>query len=112
MYDFLKRLGIEEMNPGGFAGGWLGSGPVLEVFSPMDGTAIASVQQVTEEEFDAVVDRAQAAFHQWRTVPAPKRGEVVRQLGNALRERKEDLGALVTLEMGKIIAESPIGKTR
>ena len=105
MYDFLKRLGIEEMNLGGFAGDWLGSGPVLEVFSPVDGAGIASVQQVTEEEFDAVVDRAQAAFLQWRTVPAPKRGEVVRQLGNALRERKEDLGALVTLEMGKIIAE-------
>ncbi len=105
MYDFLKRLGIEEMNPGGFAGEWVGSGPVLDVFTPADGARIGAVQQVTEEEFDEIVARAHAAFLEWRKVPAPKRGEVVRQLGNALREKKEDLGALVTLEMGKIIAE-------
>ncbi len=105
MYDFLKRLGIEEVNRGGFAGEWVGTGPELEVFSPVDGSKIATVQQVTEEEFDGIVARAHAAFLEWRKVPAPKRGEVVRQLGNALREKKEDLGALVTLEMGKIIAE-------
>jgi aldehyde dehydrogenase (NAD+) len=105
MHDFLKRLGIEETNAGGFAGEWVGTGPLLDVFSPGDGTKIASVQQVTEEEFDRIVDRAQEAFLKWRKVPAPKRGEVVRQLGNALREKKADLGALVTLEMGKIIAE-------
>jgi aldehyde dehydrogenase (NAD+) len=105
MYDFLKRLGIEDVNPGGFAGDWVGSGPVLDVFTPVDGSKIGSVQQVTEEEFDAIVDKAHQAFLEWRTVPAPKRGEVVRQLGNALRDKKEDLGALVTLEMGKILAE-------
>ncbi len=105
MYDFLKRLGIDEKNSGGFAGEWVGSGPVLDVFTPVDGKKIASVQQVTEEEFDAIVDKAHKAFLKWRTVPAPKRGEVVRQLGNALREKKADLAALVTLEMGKIIAE-------
>ncbi|MGD2120907.1 MAG: aldehyde dehydrogenase family protein [Gemmatimonadota bacterium] len=105
MYDFLKRLGIDDMNLGGFAGEWVGSGPVLDVFTPIDGAKIASVQQVTEEEFDAIVEKAHAAFLEWRKIPAPKRGEVVRQLGNALREKKDDLGALVTLEMGKIIAE-------
>jgi len=105
MHEILKRLGIEEMNPGGFAGDWIGSGPVLEVFTPVDGSRIASVQQVTEEEFDQIAERAHAAFLEWRKVPAPKRGEVVRQLGNALREKKEDLGALVTYEMGKIVAE-------
>ena len=105
MYDFLKRLGIEELNLGGFAGEWVGSGPLLDVFTPIDGTKIASVQQVTEEEFDGIVKRAHDAFLEWRKVPAPKRGEVVRQLGNALREKKDDLGALVTLEMGKIVAE-------
>ena len=105
MHDFLNRLGIDEMNLGGFAGNWVGSGPVLDVFSPADGSKIASVQQVTEEEFDQIVEEAHAAFLGWRRVPAPQRGEVVRQLGNALREKKEDLGALVTLEMGKIIAE-------
>ena len=105
MHDFLKRLGIEEMNIGGFDGDWVGTGPILDVYTPGDGTKIASVQQVTEAEFDGIVDRAQEAFLEWRKVPAPKRGGVVRQLGNALREKKEDLGALVTLEMGKIIAE-------
>ena len=105
MHDFLKRLGIDEVNLGGFSGDWVGSGPLLDAFSPGDGSKIASVQQVTEAEFDEIVERAHAAFLTWRTVPAPKRGEVVRQLGNALREKKEDLGALVTLEMGKIIAE-------
>jgi aldehyde dehydrogenase (NAD+) len=105
MYDFLGRLGIEDMNLGGFAGEWVGSGPVLDVFTPVDGSRIASVQQVTEEEFDGLVEKAHQAFLEWRKVPAPKRGEVVRQLGNALREKKEDLGALVTLEMGKIVAE-------
>ncbi|MGW8267952.1 MAG: L-piperidine-6-carboxylate dehydrogenase [Longimicrobiales bacterium] len=105
MYDFLKRLGIEDENLGGFAGEWVGSGPMLDVYTPVDGSRIASVRQVTEEEFDTIVDRAHEAFLAWRTVPAPKRGEVVRQLGNALREKKADLGALVSLEMGKIIAE-------
>lgn len=105
MYDFLKRLGIEDVNLGGFAGEWVGTGPILDVFTPVDGTKIASVQQVTEEEFDVIVDKAHAAYLEWRKVPAPKRGEVVRQLGNALREKKADLGALVSLEMGKIIAE-------
>jgi aldehyde dehydrogenase (NAD+) len=105
MHDFMQRLGIEEVNLGGFAGEWVGSGPLLDVYTPVDGTKIASVQQVTEDEFDVIVDKAHQAFLTWRTVPAPKRGEVVRQLGNALREKKADLGALVSLEMGKIIAE-------
>jgi aldehyde dehydrogenase (NAD+) len=105
MYDFLKRLGIDEVNAGGFAGEWVGSGPLLSVYSPIDGSKIGAVQQVTEEEFDAVLARAHEAFLDWRTVPAPKRGEIVRQLGHALRARKPELAALVTLEMGKIIAE-------
>ena len=73
--------------------------------TPIDGSKIASVQQVTEAEYDRVVDRAHAAFLKWRELPAPKRGEVVRLLGNKLREKKHELGQLVTLEMGKIIAE-------
>jgi len=105
MYDFLQRLGIEDVNLGGYAGEWIGTGPMLDVFTPVDGTKIASVQQVTEEEFDVIVEKAHEAFLEWRKVPAPVRGEVVRQLGNALREKKDDLGALVSLEMGKIITE-------
>jgi aldehyde dehydrogenase (NAD+) len=105
MQDYLERLGIEDMNPGGFAGNWMGSGPELEVTSPTDGSVIGYVRQVSEEEFDKIVARAQEAFLEWRKVPAPRRGEVVRQLGLALREAKEDLGKLVSLEMGKIQAE-------
>ncbi|MEE8477459.1 MAG: aldehyde dehydrogenase family protein [Gemmatimonadales bacterium] len=103
--DILKSLGITDVNPGGFGGEWIGSGPDLEVTSPADGSRIATVKQVTEEEYDQIVDRAHRAFLHWRTVPAPRRGEIVRQLGNKLREKKRELGALVTLEMGKITAE-------
>ena len=103
--EFLKTLGIEDTNLGGFGGDWVGSGPELEVITPIDGSRIATVKQVTEAEYDQIVDRAHAAFLAWRRRPAPKRGEVVRQLGNRLREFKQELSALVTLEMGKIQAE-------
>ena len=103
--QILSALGLDDLNPGGFSGEWVGSGDIIDVLSPIDGTRIAAVQQVTEAEYDAIVDRSQEAFLTWRTVPAPKRGEIIRQLGNKLREKKEALGALVTLEMGKIKAE-------
>ena len=105
MSDVLKSLGIEEKNLGGFCGEWIGSGPELEVTTPIDGSVIGTVQQVTEDEYDQIVDRAHAAFLHWRTVPAPRRGNLVRQIGDRLREVKSDLGALVALEMGKIHAE-------
>ena len=76
MADILKKLGIGENHPGGFAGEWVGSGPTLEVTTPIDGTKIGSVQQVTEAEYDTIVDRAHKAFLEWRKVPAPKRGEL------------------------------------
>ncbi len=103
--EILARLGIEDNNLGGFGGDWVGSGPELEVTTPIDGSRIATVTQVTEDEYDGIVDRAHQAFLEWRTVPAPRRGEIVRQLGNKLRELKSELGALVTLEMGKIGVE-------
>ncbi len=105
MHDFLQKLGIESANLGGFCGEWLGSGEKLDSLSPIDGKSIASVTQVTEAEYEQIAARAQEAFLKWRMVPAPVRGETVRQLGNALRELKAELGALVTLEMGKIRAE-------
>ena len=105
MSHVLKNLGIENHNLGGFCGEWLGSGPELRVRTPIDGSVIGTVQQVTEDEYDRIVDRAHEAFLHWRTVPAPRRGEVVRQIGNRLRGMKSDLGALVSLEMGKIQAE-------
>jgi len=101
----LRSLGIEDVNAGGFAGTWVGSGPLLKVHSPIDGAALATVRQVTPEEYDAIVERAHQAFLAWRRVPAPKRGDLVRQLGLRLREKKDDLGALVTIEMGKIVQE-------
>ncbi|HNO76867.1 MAG TPA: aldehyde dehydrogenase family protein [Phycisphaerae bacterium] len=105
MKDVLKQLGISDVSPGGFCGEWMGSGDKLDSMSPINGETIASVTQVTADEYERIVSRAHEAFLSWRTVPAPKRGEVVRQLGNALREKKAALGALVTMEMGKIRPE-------
>ncbi len=105
MRQVLTRLGIESLNPGGFCGEWIGGGDKLESKSPIDGKSIASVAQVTEAEYDTIVARAHDAFLAWREVPAPVRGETVRKLGMALREVKQELGELVTLEMGKIRAE-------
>ena len=105
MQDILRRLGIESSNPGGFCGEWLGSGDKLVSYSPIDGKPIGSVTQLTEAEYERVADRAHKAFLNWRNVPAPVRGETVRRLGNALREVKRELGTLVTLETGKILAE-------
>ncbi len=104
-YAFLKRLGIEDVNPGGFGGRWLGRGKELSVVTPINGKRIASVRQCTAKDYEKIAAAAQEAFEYWREVPAPKRGEVVRQLGLELREHKEDLGRLVTLEMGKILPE-------
>lgn len=75
--------------------------PTLDVTTPIDGSKIGTVRQVTEAEYDKIVSRAHEAFLKWRTVPAPKRGELIRQLGVRLREVKKDLGALVTLEMAR-----------
>src|SRR5437763_7921440 len=103
--DLLEKLGLEAENPGAFCGEWLGSGKPLESISPIDGRLLATVRTATSEDYERTVQRAQQAFQSWQTIPAPKRGEIVRQLGNALREAKADLGRLVTLEAGKIIAE-------
>jgi len=101
----LKALGIQRSNPGVFCGEWLGSGKPLPSISPNDGKVLAEVRTATPEECERAIKRAHAAFQQWQTTPAPKRGEVIRQLGNALRDAKSELGMLVTLEAGKIIAE-------
>ena len=105
MQELLRKLGIEPANPGGFCGEWIGGGKRLDSISPIDGKTIAAVTQVTPDEYDRIAARAHEAFLKWRSVPAPVRGETVRRLGLALREHKADLGALVTLEMGKIRAE-------
>jgi aldehyde dehydrogenase (NAD+) len=103
--QILAALAIGPENPGGFAGEWVGSGATIEVHTPIDGTLLARVREVTESEYDTIVDRAHGAFLEWRRTPAPHRGEIVRRIGNELRAKKAELGALVTLEMGKIRAE-------
>ena len=101
----FKRLGLAKTNAGVFCGEWLGGGKILRSISPIDGKVLASVRQATPAEYDQAVRRASEAFAKWRDIPAPKRGEIIRQLGNALRVAKRDLGMLVTLEAGKIPAE-------
>jgi len=101
----FKRLGLKPVNPGVFCGKWLGGGALINSVSPIDGKKLAGVRQATPAEYEVAMERAVAAFQNWRPVPAPKRGEIIRQLGNALRAAKHDLGRLVTLETGKIPAE-------
>ncbi len=104
--DFLKEIGIEDVNWGAFNGDWIRcKGGELVSYSPIDGRRIATVIQAEAADYQEVMARAHEAFLQWRQMPAPKRGEVVRQLGLAFRKYKEPLGKLVTLEMGKIVAE-------
>jgi aldehyde dehydrogenase (NAD+) len=105
MQSVLEKLGLAAENPGAFDGEWRGGGKVFEKHSPIDGKVIARVREASRDDYEQVVRRAQEAFQKWRTTPAPVRGETVRQLGNALRAAKSDLGKLVTMEMGKIIAE-------
>ena len=105
-HKLLHKLGIEAINAGVFCGEWRGNGPVVERTSPIDGQPIAQVREASPADYELAVSRAHDAFLKWRTTPAPVRGETVRRLGNALREAKGDLARLVTLETGKIIAES------
>ncbi|KPL08992.1 MAG: aldehyde dehydrogenase [Bacteroides sp. SM23_62] len=103
----LDRLGIKEINPGATTGTrWLTTtGSVTGSVSPIDGGTIAEVTNANKNEYQQVIQTAEEAFQVWKTWPAPRRGEVVRQIGLALRDAKEDLGFLVTLEMGKILQE-------
>ena len=103
----LSTLGINKTNEGAATGTeWLtAGGEAIKSYSPADGNLIASVNGVTRETYDAVVSKAEEAFAEWRMWPAPKRGEVVRQIGEALRKYKEPLGRLVSYEMGKSLQE-------
>ena len=103
----LANLGVESVNDGASTGSeWLTTaGSAYEITSPVDGELIGIVNAASDNEYNQVVAAAQEAFKQWRLVPAPQRGEVVRQVGEALREKKEDLGKLVSYEMGKSYQE-------
>lgn len=101
----LAPLEISAKNLGGSHGEWFGSGRSQEVVSPIDGSVLASVANVTPAEFGTILDRCSKAFLAWRLVPAPQRGEVVKAIGDELRRNKEALAGLVTLEMGKALRE-------
>lgn len=102
----LSSLGIKQTNAGCSTGAeFFGSGPELESYSPVDGKLIASVKTATQADYEKVVRTASEAFIYWRSIPAPKRGEIVRQYGEKLREFKAELGKLVSYEMGKSLQE-------
>ena len=108
MSALLEKLNIKEINAGACTGvdGWIQTeGPILTSYNPTTGEPIAGVRQATKDVYDRVVDHASSTFKTWRMVPAPKRGDLVRDLGNVLRENKEPLGELVSMEMGKIRVE-------
>lgn len=106
--EFLQKLGISEKNFGASTGqNWFQttSEGELKVVSPVDGKLIATVYQASSQDYEEIIKKAEEAFKYWRTVPAPKRGEIVRQIGLRLREYKDALGRLVSYEMGKSLQE-------
>jgi aldehyde dehydrogenase (NAD+) len=103
--DFLKKLGLKKSNHGTSTGLESTGSRKNITYSPVDGAAIGTVSVTTREQYDAVMEKAQAAFTVWRTTPAPKRGEIVRQYGEELRKNKDALGRLVSYEMGKSLQE-------
>ncbi len=105
--SFITQLGLKEVNSGVSTGlEWrAGDGEVISSYSPVDNQLIGKVRTATREDYDAVMDKALAAFSTWRMMPAPQRGEIVRQFGDKLRKYKDPLGRLVSYEMGKSLQE-------
>jgi len=104
--EALKELGLNEINNGTSTGkDWFSNGDIIESYSPVDGALIGKVKATTREDYEKVISTAQEGFKKWRTMPAPQRGEVVRQFNDELRRLKEPLGKLVSYEMGKSYQE-------
>ncbi len=105
--EILEKLHIEPVNSGACYGDWIAapSGGEMDSFNPATGEPLAKIMMAGPQDYEYVVECAREAFMDWRMVPAPKRGEIVREIGNELRAHQADLGALVTLEMGKILPE-------
>eukprot|EP00903_Cladosiphon_okamuranus_P000274 g274.t1 len=104
--SFLKKLGLKINNHGTSTGLETStSGKYIASYSPVDGELIGKVSKTSRKEYDALMETAQAAFQEWRMIPAPQRGEIVRQYGEALRKYKDPLGRLVSYEMGKSLQE-------
>jgi aldehyde dehydrogenase (NAD+) len=108
MQTILSRLNISVVNHGTSTGlnSWASDTPeLIESFSPVDGKVIAKVTETTLDDYQKVIETAKTAFKSWKNVPAPRRGEIVRQMGEAFRQNKEALGQLVSYEMGKSLQE-------
>src|SRR3989442_8778693 len=105
MKTTFEKLALREENPGVFAGEWRGGGAKIDKISAIDGRRLASIPTASDDDYQTAVARGREAFEKGRRTPGPVRGDTVRRLGNALRELKHELGQLVTLETGKIIAE-------
>ena len=105
--EALKALGLKDINPGAGTGTrWSESdGEIISSYSPADGTLIGKVKQATADDYEKTLRTAEEAFKVWRNMPAPKRGEIVRQIGDQLRKYKDPLGKLVSYEMGKSLQE-------
>ena len=102
----LQQLGVKDINEGTSTGSqWFSNGEIIESYSPVDGQLIGSVKTTTKEDYEKMMNAATLAFKTWRIMPAPQRGEIVRQFGEKLRELKEPLGKLVSYEMGKSYQE-------
>ena len=102
----LQQLGVKAINDGTSTGSeWFSNGELIESYSPVDGQLIGSVKTTTKDDYEKLMKVATTAFKTWRTMPAPQRGEIVRQFGDKLREKKEALGKLVSYEMGKSYQE-------
>ena len=115
MKEILQRLHLSDVNPGT----WLGSvsledetAPLIDSVNHANGEVIASVRSTTPAQYDALITHSIESYQAWRTVPAPARGEAIRLVGNALRDNKDTLGSLVTLEMGKIKVEGDYRSAR
>ncbi|MEO6166438.1 MAG: aldehyde dehydrogenase family protein, partial [Chitinophagales bacterium] len=105
--SFLKKLKLKSLSSGASTGtDWLKTtGETLESYSPADGKLIGKIRLASRTDYEVVVSTAEKAFREWRNIPAPRRGEIVRQIGDELRKNKDSLGALVSYEMGKSLQE-------
>lgn len=104
-YQWLKELGLKSDNPGVFWGTWGGQGELTTSVCPANNQPIAKVVQGNADDYEKCIEASKEAWNVWVDIPAPQRGEIVRQIGHALREKRQLLGQLVSMEMGKIIAE-------
>lgn len=102
-YSFLKDLGLKTVNAGAYNGNWFGNGPNVKSIDPATGNVIAEVQTGTVQDYEECVKTAVDAYKIWSNVPAPRRGEIVRQIGDELRKYLEPLGKLVSLGKTKLI---------